>query len=126
MVGIVLASHSRALAEALRDYTRVVAPDAPVAVAGGMPDGSFGTSYGVVSAAIDAVYGPDGVLILVDLGAAAQVVKMVLDDRADPLVYMVDCPFVEGAVEATVQAQASIGRDVIIESLKSLSHLRKF
>ena len=32
MVGIVLASHSRALAEALRDYTRVVAPDAPVAL----------------------------------------------------------------------------------------------
>ena len=44
MVGIVLASHSRALAEALRDYTRVVAPDAAVAVAGGMPNGSFGTS----------------------------------------------------------------------------------
>ena len=51
MVGIVLASHSRALAEALRDYTRVVAPDAAVAVAGGMPNGSFGTSYVRVRAA---------------------------------------------------------------------------
>lgn len=126
MVGVVLASHSHALAEALRDYVKTVAPEAVVTCAGGMPDGSFGTSYGVVSAAIDEACGPDGAIVLVDMGAAAQVVRMVLDDRRDPAVRMVDCPFVEGAVEATVQAQAGIERDAIIESLKSLSHLRKF
>ena len=54
------------------------------------------------------------------------VVKMVLADMNDEGVRMVDCPFVEGAVEATVQAQAGIERDAIVESLKSLSKLRKF
>lgn len=126
MVGVVLASHSHALVEALRDYTKVIAPEAAVAIAGGKPDGSFGTSYRAVSAAIDEVNGPDGVIVLVDMGAAAQVVKMVLDDRHDPRVRVVDCPFVEGAVEATVQAQAGVERDTIIESLKSLTNLRKF
>ena len=126
MVGIVLASHSRALAEALRDYTRVVAPDAAVAVAGGMPNGSFGTSYVRVRAAIAEVSGPDGVIVLPDMGASAAVVKMVLADLADPGVVMADCPFVEGAVEATVQAQAETSLGPIMESLSSLRSLRRF
>lgn len=126
MVGIVLVSHSRALVEALRDYTRVIAPHAAVAVAGGMSDGSFGTSYVSVFQAIDEVNGPDGVIVLVDMGAAAAVVKMVLADMHDDGVCMADCPFVEGAVEATVQARAGIARNAIVESLKSLANLRKF
>ena len=126
MVGVVLVSHSRALVEALRDYTKMIAPQAAVAVAGGMSDGSFGTSYVSVFQAIDEVNGPDGAIVLVDMGAAAMVVKMVLADMNDEGVRMVDCPFVEGAVEATVQAQAGIERDVIVESLKSLSNLRKY
>lgn len=126
MVGIVLVSHSEALVSALHDYTKVIAPNALVALAGGMPDGSFGTSYARVRAAINRVNGPDGVIVLMDMGASATVVKMVLTDMADPGVCMADCPFVEGAVEATVQAQAGIDRDSIIQSLKSLSSLRKF
>lgn len=126
MVGIVLASHSHALVEALRDYTREVAPYAAVALAGGMPDGSFGTSYSRVRQAIDEVNGPDGVIILMDMGAAASVVKMVVEDMGDAGVMMADCPFVEGAVEATVQAQAGIERSAIMSSLKSLEFLRKF
>ena len=126
MVGIVLVSHSRALVEALRDYTRVIAPRAAVAVAGGIPNGEFGTSYGSVYRAVSEVNNPDGVIVLIDMGAAAMVVKMVLSDLDDPRVRMVDCPFVEGAVEATVQAQAGVERDTIIESLKSLTNLRKF
>lgn len=126
MVGIVLVSHSRALVEALRDYTRVIAPRAAVAVAGGMPNGEFGTSYGSVYRAISEVNNPDGVVVLMDMGAAAMVVKMVLGDMNDPRVCVADCPFVEGAVEATVQAQAGIDRDSIIQSLKTLSQVRKF
>ena len=126
MVGIVLVSHSEALVSALHDYTKVIAPNAPVALAGGMPDGSFGTSYARVRAAINRVNGPDGVIVLMDMGASAAIVKMVLTDLHDPDVCMADCPFVEGAVEATVQSQASIDRDSIMQSLRSLSSLRKF
>lgn len=126
MVGIVLVSHSKALVEALHDYTEVIAPKAPVALAGGLPDGSFGTSYTSVHAAISAVKGPDGVIVIMDMGASAAIVKMVLSDLHDPDVCMADCPFVEGAVEATVQSQAGIDRDSIMQSLRSLSSLRKF
>lgn len=126
MVGIVLVSHSWALVDALRSYTKIIAPNARVAVAGGMPDGSFGTSYGAVRAAIDEVNGPEGVIVLMDMGAAAMIVKMVVGDLRDPKVRMADCPFVEGAVEATVQAQAGTGIDAIMQSLSSLHTLRKF
>lgn len=126
MVGIVLVSHSEALVSALHDYTKVIAPNAPVALAGGMPDSSFGTSYTRVRAAIDTVNGPDGAIVLIDVGASATVVKMVLADLGDPCVCIGDCPFVEGAIEATVQAQAGIDRASIIQSLRSLTKLRKF
>lgn len=126
VVGIVLVSHSEALVSALHDFTKVIAPNAPVALAGGMPDSSFGTSYARVRAAIDEVNGPDGAIVLIDMGASASIVKMVLSDLNDPNVYIADCPFVEGAVEATVQAQAGIDRASIIQSLTSLAKLRKF
>lgn len=126
MVGIVLVSHSRALAEALRDFTHRIAPDAAVSVAGGMVDGSFGTSYISVFEAVDEVNGPDGAIVLVDMGAAASVARMVLEDMKDPGVCIADCPFVEGAVEAAVQAQAGVARVAIVESLKSLALLHKF
>ena len=91
-----------------------------------MPDGSFGTSYVRVRNAINEVNGPDGVICLIDMGAAAMTTRMVMGDMGDEGVSMADCPFVEGAVEATVQSQAGIAREGIMESLASLSQLRKF
>ena len=49
-----------------------------------MPNGEFGTSYGSVYRAISEVNNPDGVVVLMDMGAAAMVVKMVLGDMSDP------------------------------------------
>lgn len=121
MVGTVLVSHSPALAEALADYVKMMAPTAPVACAGGLEDGSFGTSYEAIETAIDTVDGPDGVVVIVDMGSAALTAKMVLEDRDDARVCLADCPFVEGAVEATVRAQAGAGLDDIVAALAEVA-----
>ena len=125
MVGVVLVSHSRALAEALADYVKMMAPDAPVACAGGLEDGSFGTSYEAIEGAIEKVNGTDGAVVLVDMGSAALTAKMVLEDLDDPAVRLADCPFVEGAVEATVRAQAGAHLDEITAALAEVSGKRK-
>lgn len=125
MVGTVLVSHSKALAEALSAYTKMMAPNAPVAAAGGQEDGSFGTSYELIEAAIEQVGGPDGVVVLMDMGSAVMTVKMVLEDLADENVRMADCPFVEGAVEGTVLAQSGAPLAEIVEALGRVADAHK-
>lgn len=129
MVGIVLVSHSKALADALADYTKMMAPDARVAAAGGLEDGSFGTSSERIEAAIREVANPDGVAVLMDMGSAVMTAKLVVSDLKDdgftPPVKLADCPFVEGAVEATVQAQGGASLDAIIDDLAGVAATHK-
>ncbi len=45
MVGLVVVSHSENLAKSVVELTALMAPTAPVAAAGGMADGGFGTCF---------------------------------------------------------------------------------
>lgn len=45
MVGVVLVSHSQKAAEGAAELALMMAPDAPVKAAGGLEDGSLGTSF---------------------------------------------------------------------------------
>lgn len=126
MVGVVLVSHSKALAEAMVDYAHMMAPNAKVVAAGGLEDGSFGTSYEKIDEAIEAANDGDGVLVIMDMGSAVMTVKMVLEDLDDDSVAMADCPFVEGAVEATVLAQTGSSLKQILDALTTDSRSHKF
>ena len=75
MVGLVIVTHSAALAHGVAETCRMMAKDARIAIAGGMEDGGFGTSYARIVAAIDAVYGADGVVILMDAGSSILTVE---------------------------------------------------
>ena len=61
MVGIVIVSHSAQLAAGVVDLVKLIAADCPIAAAGGLEDGSFGTSYERILNAIETVHGEDGV-----------------------------------------------------------------
>ncbi len=126
MVGVVIVSHSQSLAESLADYTKMMAEDAKVAAAGGLEDGSFGTSFDKIYNAIDSVYSEDGVVILMDMGSAVMTTEMVLEAYGADNVEMVDCPIVEGALLATVSAQIGRSRAEIVEELKEVATTPKF
>ena len=126
MVGIVIVSHSAHLAESVIEMAAVMAQDTPMAAAGGLEDGSFGTSFEKITAAIDSVYSDDGVLVLMDLGSAVMTTEMVLEMMPDRKVEMVDCPLVEGAVVAAIQAAGGGDFEGIKESLRGVAGTRKF
>ncbi|GAA2673066.1 PTS fructose transporter subunit IIA [Streptomyces lunalinharesii] len=111
LVGVVLVSHSKAVAEAVVELTTGLAgggTKAPVAAAGGTPDGGLGTSSALIAAAARKVDRGAGVALLVDLGSAVLTVKAMIAD-GDELptgALLVDAPFVEGAVAAVVSASA--------------------
>jgi PTS hybrid protein len=107
VIGIVLVSHSAALAEGLSDLVgQVSGEDVRVLPAGGSGDGGLGTDPDRIAAAIRAADTGSGVVVLVDIGSAVLSVKAILAggdvDGVD--VRLADAPLVEGAVAASVLA----------------------
>ncbi len=126
MVGFVIVSHSRMLAESVADFTRLMAEYVTVIPAGGLEDGSFGTSYQLISDAIEEANSGDGVLVLMDLGSAVMTTEMVLESMENHKVKMVDCPLVEGAVAGTIAAAGGQSLEVIYRNLTKSGYVNKF
>lgn len=126
MVGIVIVSHSEKLAESIVELTALMAPKARIAAAGGMEDGGFGTSFEKIQAAVQSVYSEDGVVILMDMGSAVMTTEMVVETFEGKPVKMADCPIVEGAVAATIDAVGGMDLAAILEDLSRTGAAKKF
>ena len=126
MVGFVIVSHSRMLAESVADFTRLMAEYVTVIPAGGLEDGSFGTSYQLISEAIEKANSGDGVLVLMDMGSAVMTTEMVLESMENHKVKMVDCPLVEGAVAGTIAAAGGQSLELIYRNLTKSGYVNKF
>jgi len=118
-------SHSAHLADSVIEMAAVMAEQAPMAAAGGLEDGSFGTSFDKITAAIDAVYSDDGVLVLMDLGSAVMTTEMVLEMMPERKVEMVDCPLVEGAIVAAIGAAGGEDFETLKKNLASVASTKK-
>ena len=126
MVGIVIVSHSKKLAEGVADLTEMMAQGCPLAIAGGMETGGYGTSYEKIMRAVESVYSEDGVAILFDMGSAAMTTEMVLEDLPYENVRMLDCPIAEGAVAATVASVGGLSLREVEEAAVSTKGAVKF
>jgi dihydroxyacetone kinase phosphotransfer subunit len=128
MIGIVLVSHSHAIAEGAAELARQMGgKDVAIETAGGLEgaDHPIGTDAMLVVAAIERAWSDDGVLVLMDLGSAVLSAEMALDllseDRRDK-VRLTDAPFVEGAVAAAVTARIGAPiEQVVAEARTGLS-----
>ena len=111
-VGIVLVSHSAALAEGAAELAAQISGGTVAIIpAGGTDDGGLGTSSAKVERAVKLADGGAGVLILPDLGSAVLTVRVLLSEPGDlpTPVELADAPFVEGVVAATVAAAGGAG-----------------
>ena len=119
MVGLVIVSHSRALAEALAGLIRQVAStDLPIALAAGIGEGrgEFGTDAVEIMEAIQSVYSDAGVLVLMDLGSAVLSAKLALDLLPPAMgekVRFCGAPLVEGSIAAAVQIGLASDLDTV-------------
>ncbi len=109
MIGIVVVSHSSALAAAALELAaQMVHGSGPrVELAAGTADGGLGTDAVRVAAAIDEVAAdaPEGVLVLMDLGSAVLSAELALELRgSDAPVELTSAPLVEGLVAGLVLA----------------------
>jgi len=108
VVGIVVVSHSDALAQGVVTLAREMGPDPPPLEAAGGTDepGVLGTDAERVRAAIERAMSDDGVLVLMDLGSALMSAEFAVEllEDAPGRVLLSEAPLVEGAVAATVAA----------------------
>src|SRR5437016_3022493 len=111
MVGLVLVSHSRPLAEAAVDLIhRMVDPKLSIVCSGGIGERreELGTDAVEIQEAITKVYSREGVLVLMDIGSAilsAETAKDLLEPELQERVLLTSGPLVEGGISAAVQAQ---------------------
>lgn len=116
MIGIVVVSHSRALADAAVELALQMGGESPpaVRVAAGGPDGDLGTDAAAIAAAIEEVDSPDGVLVVMDLGSALLSAETALEFVAAPeRVRLSPAPFVEGLVSAVVTAAGGASLEAV-------------
>ena len=125
MVGIVIVSHSEKLAEGVKELALAMASDVKIAVAGGLEDGSLGTSFGKIKDAIDSVYSPDGVAVLLDMGSALLTTEMVIESLSDENIKIIDSPLVEGAALAAVEATSGTTLNTLCDRVKETWVTRK-
>jgi phosphoenolpyruvate-protein phosphotransferase/dihydroxyacetone kinase phosphotransfer subunit len=124
VIGIVVVSHSRALADAaLGLAAEMVAEDnrPVIAVAAGLDETTFGTDAAAVAEAIAAADSPDGVLVLLDLGSAVLSAELALefvDPEIAERVVLSSAPLVEGLVAAVVTASTGASLQAVAEEAK--------
>jgi len=127
-VGIVLVSHSAALAEGAADLAAQISGGTVAIIpAGGTEDGGLGTSSARVTRAVKLADSGAGVLILPDLGSAVLTVRVLLsepDDLPAPI-ELADAPFVEGVVAATVAAAGGADITAVRAAAEEARDVRK-
>jgi PTS hybrid protein len=126
-VGIVLVSHSAALAGGTAEVAGQISGGCVViAPAGGTDDGGIGTSIARVREALQKAGPGAGAVILPDLGSSVLTVRALLAEEDFPWpVAVADAPFVEGAVAATVAAAAGGDVGAVLRAAEEARHARK-
>ncbi|MDQ4038462.1 MAG: phosphoenolpyruvate--protein phosphotransferase [Actinomycetota bacterium] len=125
LVGIVVVSHSPALARAAVDLASQMLHGRPVriAIAAGLHDATLGTDAVRIQEAIKEVDSPEGVVVLMDLGSAVLSAELALDLIEDPevrqRVILSPAPLVEGLVVAAVAASGGAGRKEVAAEAQS-------
>ena len=118
MVGIVIVSHSRKVAEGIYDLVMQMASENEhIIPAGGLEDGSIGTDAFKIQAAIEAADTGDGVAVLADLGSGIMSAEMAIEMLETAIsVRIADAPVLEGAVSAAVTSTSGASLDEVIEA----------
>lgn len=127
MVGLVVVSHSQALADAAVALAMEMAGDNPplIATAAGVDGGAFGTDAVAIQTAIETVDDGEGVVVLMDLGSAvfsSELALELIDPDLQERVHLTAAPLVEGLVAAVVQAAAGESPEAIIREATAGLH----
>ncbi|WP_049691106.1 dihydroxyacetone kinase phosphoryl donor subunit DhaM [Anaerococcus jeddahensis] len=122
MVNILLASHSKKLAEGLREILIQMAPGVEIITSGGDNDGNIGSNFDEINELIGKYAKDEGLVVFFDLGSSmlnCQMAIDMLDDEQKSKVYLAGTPLIETSVQTAVNASAGQSLDEIASYLKT-------
>lgn len=122
MINILLASHSKKVAEGLREILVQMAPDVNIQVSGGDNEGNIGSNFEEINEIINKYATDDGMVIFFDLGSSmlnCQMAIDMLDEEKKSKVYLSGTPIVETSVQVAVSASAGQTLEEAIEYLEN-------
>ena len=120
MINLLIASHSKKLAEGLREILIQMAPNVNILVSGGDKDGNIGSNFDEINQIINEYATDDGLVIFFDLGSSMMNCQMaidMLDDEKKSKVYLAGTPIVETSVQIAVEASAGQSLEKIVKYL---------
>jgi phosphocarrier protein FPr len=127
MVGLVIVSHSAALADGVTELAREMGGgQVAIEAAGGMEDGQIGTDAERVREAVEKVRSADGVLVLMDLGSAlmsAEMATEMVEQDGGPIM-LSEAPLVEGAVAAAALAGAGASLEEVAREARGALRMK--
>lgn len=127
MVGLVIVSHSRSLADGVVELAQQMAQDyRGLKSAGGMEDGTLGTDAVRILEILREANEGDGVAVLADMGSGVLSAETAIEllDGEFP-VRIADAPIVEGAVSAAVEASCGASLDEVIRAAEDAKVVSK-
>lgn len=119
-VAILIVSHSHDVARGTAEMARQMAgEDISIAWTGGNPAGGLGTNVADIIEQLDAIWRPEGVAVLLDVGGAEMNSEMAIEqlgrDRAR-VVRICQAPLVEGAMMAAAEAASGGNLDEVVRA----------
>jgi dihydroxyacetone kinase phosphotransfer subunit len=129
LVGVVIVSHSKKIAEGIKELAEQMADrQLKIIAAGGMEEGEIGTDAIKISKAILKANTGDGVVVLVDLGSgilSTQTAIELLEEELIHLIRIADAPIVEGAIIAVIQASLGGSLDEVVKAAEETRSMQK-
>lgn len=117
MATIGIISHSKDIAQGVKDLLAQMSPDVTVIAKGGNNEGEVGTSIDTVNEIIDEL--TEDALLFYDIGSAEMNLEMAIDlYEGDYKLYKVDGPIVEGAFLASVSLSTGATLEEAISSIE--------
>ncbi len=124
-MGIVIVSHSEKIACGASEMVfQMVGDEVPLAWCGGNLDRGLGTDVAAIQKAIETVWNPSGVAVLVDLGGAETNSEMAIEmlpEAWQSKVVILNAPIVEGAVMAATEAAGGGSLEEVRATAEELS-----
>lgn len=127
-VSLLLVSHSRTLAEGVRELAAQMAPGVRIATAAGAVDGGLGVDVARIAATMEELAEAGGVCVLADIGSSVMGTDAALELVREDLrgrVRFADAPLVEGAIAAAVIASTGAGLDAVVAAAEEARGARK-
>lgn len=123
MIGLVVVSHNKKLAEEIINFSNEMKQfDFPVENGGGTSSDIYGTEVQIITDAVKRADNGEGVLIFVDLGSSIMNAEMALEILGNPeKISIADAPLVEGVISAVAGNFPGIS----LEELKQISEESK-